>query len=36
MDAAPEGMHFGLLQRPSICHDVGFVNTGDATWQVEL
>ena len=36
MNAAPESVHIGLLQRPFIGHDAGLVNTGDATWLVEL
>jgi hypothetical protein len=36
MYAEPGTAHLGLLQRPFVCHDVGFVSTGDALWQVEL
>jgi hypothetical protein len=36
MNAAAWLVHIGLLRRPFVCHDVDFVNAGDATWQVEL
>jgi len=26
----------GLLRAALVCHDAGFVKTGDATWQAEL
>jgi len=31
----PDCCGIRLLRAPPVCHDGGFVNTGDATWLVE-